>query len=257
MEAYQQVGKNRVVINFAAFLCCESGKIVAPQFAIFAHGLGSALKLHGTADVSAVWLIVVAREVIGNGTKRRMQNGTVQALVVVQHDQLPVGLHLIRDAPMGAQISHLPMQELLRQIFQLTGKRGGLCGEVDEDVSVPDVRMNAIEGIVFAAEAVMGMGSADEAPVESVGPTVIAALDPTGEMSFIAGADAGTAMPAHIEKRLQRATRVASNDDTFARNFAEKIVARRRDLVGSPGADPVLAVEAFKFVAEQIRVSVV
>ena len=117
--------------------------------------------------------------------------------------------------------------------------------------------MHAIEGIVFAAEAGVGMGSADEAPVESVGPTVIAALDPAGEMSFAAGADAGTAMPAYIEKRPQRATPVASNDDTFARDFAEKIVARRRDLVGSPGADPVLAVEAFEFVAEEIRVCVV
>ena len=54
------------------------------------------------------------------------KNGTVQALVVVQHDQLPVGLHLVLDAPMDSQLSHLPMLELLRQIFQLSGQRGGL-----------------------------------------------------------------------------------------------------------------------------------
>jgi len=82
-------------------------------------------------------------------------------------------------------------------------------------VSVPDVSMNAIEGIIFAAEAILCMGRADETPVERVGPTVIAALDPAGEMSFGAGANAGTAMPAHVEKRPQQSTPVTSHDDAF------------------------------------------
>jgi len=121
-------------------------------------------------------------------------------------------------------------------------------------VSVPDVGMNAIERIIFAAEAVARMGSSDEAAIESVSPTVIATLDPAGEMSFGAGADASAAMPAHVEKRPQRATRVASNDDAFTRNLAQKIIARRRDLMSAAGADPGLAVEAFEFVAEQVGV---
>jgi hypothetical protein len=68
-------------------------------------------------------------------------------------------------------------------------------------VSVPDVGMHAIEGIVFAAEAVVYVGRADETSVESVGPTVIAALDSSGEMPFGAGTDPGAAMPADVEKR--------------------------------------------------------
>ena len=67
--------------------------------------------------------------------------------------------------------------------------------------------VNAIEGIIFAAEAILRVGSADEAPVESVGPTVIAALDSSREVSFGAGTDAGAAMPAHVEERPHRATR--------------------------------------------------
>src|ERR1035437_7190998 len=117
--------------------------------------------------------------------------------------------------------------------------------------------MNAIEGIVFAAEAVLHMGSAEAPPVESVGPTVIAALDASVEMSFGAGADAGAAMPAHVEKRPQRAIFVASNDDAFIRDRAQKIVARRRHLIGAADADPGLAVEAFQFVAEKVGVRVV
>src|SRR5215475_3426848 len=102
-----------------------------------------------------------------------MQDGTVQALVVVQHDQLPVGLHHIFDLPISPQLRHLPMPELRGQIIQLMGKRGGIWAEVNEDVSVPDVGMNTIEGIVFAAEAVVGVRSSDQTAVEAVGPTVI------------------------------------------------------------------------------------
>ena len=96
-----------------------------------------------------------------------------------------------------------------------------------------------------------------EAPVESIGPTVIAALDSPGEMSLGGGADAGSAMSADVEKRAQRITLVPRNDDAFTRDLAQKIVARRWDVIGAPGADPGLAVEAFEFVAEDIGVRVV
>src|SRR5581483_5029556 len=121
----------------------------------------------------------------------------------------------------------------------------------------PDVGVNAIQGIVFAAEAIMHVGSAHQAAVKSVGPAVIATLDPPGEMSFSAGADAGAAMAAHVEKGSQRATRVASDNDAFIRDLAEKIVARLRNLVDAPGANPTLTVEAFELGAEEIGICVV
>jgi len=124
-------------------------------------------------------------------------------------------------------------------------------------VSIPDVGMNGIEGIISAAEAVVRVWSADEAPVESVGPTVIAALDPSGEMPLGAGTDSGPAMSADVEKRQQRVSPVTRNDDALTGDIAKKIVARRRELFGPPGADPVLAVEAFEFLTEEIEVCVV
>jgi hypothetical protein len=117
--------------------------------------------------------------------------------------------------------------------------------------------MNAIEGIIFATEAVVYVRSADESPVESISPTVIAALDPSGKTPFGAGTDAGTSMPADVEKRPQRVALVSRNDDAFTGHLAQKIVARRGDLVGAPGADPVLAIEAFEFVTKEIGVRVV
>jgi hypothetical protein len=124
-------------------------------------------------------------------------------------------------------------------------------------VSVPDVGMNAIEGIVLTTETVVDMGSAEKAPVESVGPTVIAALDASGEMPLGAGTDAGTTMPTHVEKRPQRAALVASDDQAFTGDLAQKIVAWSRDLIGAPGADPGLAIEAFDLVAEKIGIRVI
>src|SRR5579864_2079765 len=117
--------------------------------------------------------------------------------------------------------------------------------------------MNAIKRIVFVAEAVTCVGGADEATFESVGPTVIATLDPSGEMPFGAGTNAGTTMSADVEKCAKRVTPVPGNDDAFTRDLAQKIIAWRRDLVGAPGADPGLAVESFEFVAEDIGVCVV
>jgi hypothetical protein len=76
-------------------------------------------------------------------------------------------------------------------------------------------------------------------------------------MSFGSGADAGTAMSTHVEERPHRATPVTSNDDAFIRDFAQIIVSRRWYLVGAPGANPSLAVEAFELVTEEIGVGVI
>src|ERR1700758_2869522 len=46
MQAQQQIRKDRIVINFAAFVCVKSGKVVAPQLTIFAHRFGASPELH-------------------------------------------------------------------------------------------------------------------------------------------------------------------------------------------------------------------
>ena len=81
----------------------------------------------------------------------------------------------------------------------MMGKRGGIWAEVNEDVSVPDVGMNTIEGIVFAAEAVVGVRSSDQTAVEAVGPPVIRAGKVTRAAATAIG-DTGAAVAADIEK---------------------------------------------------------
>src|SRR5215475_3857039 len=117
--------------------------------------------------------------------------------------------------------------------------------------------MNAIEGILFGAEAVLGVRSCDQAAVEAIGPTVVAALNPPGKMSFWAGANAGATVTADVEERPQRVISVTRNDDAFTRDVAQKVVTPLCNPVGTTGADPVVTVEAFEFFAEEIGVRVV
>jgi len=67
-------------------------------------------------------------------------------------------------------------------------------------VPVPDVDINRIERIVFAAEAMVCVRRADQAAIESVRPSVIAALDPPVKMSLGLRTDASTTVPADIEE---------------------------------------------------------
>ena len=50
---------------------------------------------------------------------------------------------------------------------------------------------------------------------------------------------------------------IAGNDDAFISDFAKKILARIRNLVGASSTDPHFAVEPFKFVAENLQIGVV
>jgi len=83
------------------------------------------------------------------------------------------------------------------------GEGAGVSVEINEDVSVPNIGMNPIQRIIFAAKAVLGVRSPDQAAVEAVGPTVIAALNPPGEASLGAGANAGATMTADVEESSQ------------------------------------------------------
>jgi hypothetical protein len=117
--------------------------------------------------------------------------------------------------------------------------------------------MYAVQRIIFAAEAVVGVRRSNQAAVEAVSPTVVAALDPPGEMSLRAGANAGATMPANVEECSQRVISVTRNNDAFARNLAQKVVPRLWNAAYTPDADPVFVVEAFEFFAEEAGVRVI
>src|SRR5262249_44897761 len=101
------------------------------------------------------------------------------------------------------------------------------------------------------------MRGADQRAVEAIGPAVVPALYSPGKPSFALGTDAGSAMPAHVEKRPHRAGLVTGENDAFARHLTREIISGGGNLVGASGADPRLAIESLDFVAEKNRVRVV
>jgi hypothetical protein len=57
-------------------------------------------------------------------------------------------------------------------------------------------------------------------------------------------------MAADVVERLDRAGIAANNDDAFARDLPERIVALVGNVFGASGADPVFEEEAIELAAE-------
>src|SRR5260370_36821361 len=64
-------------------------------------------------------------------------------------------------------------------------------------------------------------------------------------------------MPAHIVERVDRVRRAARDDDAFARDMAQKVIARIRNRLRAPGADPACPVEALHLLPENIAARIV
>ena len=120
--------------------------------------------------------------------QQRMDDRAVQAFVVVLHDQLPVGAHVVFDALHHPQIRHRPGSKAGRKIAELRAQRRLAPAEVDEDVPVPHLARDAMKREVVAREPVDGvhLRRADQPSIQIVGPAVIRTLDAAGK-----GAGAG------------------------------------------------------------------
>src|SRR5205807_9076170 len=144
VQAQKQMLIKRVVTHQLSLLRTETGEIVAPPDTIHAHRLRTRPELHRAADVGGLWRIVVPAHRIGYSAEHRMQNGTVQAFVVIRNSQLPVCLYLVNALLVQAQILKPPRRKLLRQVAQLLGARLSTRGQVQKNGSVPNAQMNSM-----------------------------------------------------------------------------------------------------------------
>src|SRR5258707_12393567 len=258
VEAQKEVGIDGVVVDLFALLLVESREIVGAAAAIEAHGLSVAAESHRTADVGRLRKRVVRAEIVGQTIQTRVKHRAVQAFVVVDDDELPIGLHFINDALVHLEILHAPGSEFLGQVGELRGGRAGLRGEVDEDVAVPHSRRNFVQWIVFTAKiGFLHVWSADERTVQRIGPAVIGTLDASGKCALGGSAQARAAMAAHIIESADLAARIAGDDNALAGDVAQEVVAGPRNLTGAAGANPGLAIKALELFAENVRVGVI
>ena len=198
--------------------------------------------------------------------ERRMQVRAVQALVVVEDDQLPVRLHVVDDAAAETEIAHAPRGERDRADprVALAGQRaaGGLPGQRRDPAREkrtrcrPNLAAGAMQRIVVLRELGRHVRRREQLAVERVGPVVIRALDAIDEMTFGLIAQPRAAMAADVEQRVNLARRVARDDDALVAERAREVVAGVRNLIGAAGADPAVEIEALELGAIEVRVGV-
>src|SRR5439155_20366687 len=188
--------------------------------------------------------VIVAAQVVSQLAELGMQHGTVEELVVILDDQLPVGLHVIPAALIEGRLLHAPVGELLRQIVELAGERCGSRIESHEKMPVPDVGGHGVQGILLARQ-VFHVGRADQFASEPVSPAMVRTLNASRKFAFGGGTDARASVAAHIVESANLAAIITIDDDAFVPNFPQEKVAWVGNLIGTSGADPALTKEAF------------
>src|SRR5690348_12997013 len=126
-------------------------------------------------------------------------------------------------------------------------------------MAVPHAGGNAVQRIVFAAETApfLHVRGADKPAIKAVGPAVVGALDAAGKGSLRLRTHARAAMAANVVEGANLPALVAGNDDTFARELAQEVVTRARDLVGASGTYPGAAKEAFHLLLKHLGIGVI
>src|SRR5262249_26491865 len=160
-----------------------------------AHGLGAVAETHGAADVILGRSFIIGAKIIGQAIEARVQDWAVEALIVVEDDEFPVGFDVVDGALLQAEVLHAPGGKFFGKATELLAQRLGIGAEIQKDVTVPGLGIDRVERIILADKIdFLHVRSAEQAAIKRVGPAVIGALDAALEMAFILGADAGAAV---------------------------------------------------------------
>jgi hypothetical protein len=149
-----------------------------------APGGGEAVAAAGQRHAAVIPLRVVGCAAAEGGHDRDqlgVHRGTVQALVVVVNQDLPVGLHLGHRAvadPQRRQVEARQRQRGEVLICQRLLERHRIGVEVDEQEALPDRDLDRPQAQAVAVDLVLAhVGRSDQAAFEGVGPGVVGALD--------------------------------------------------------------------------------
>lgn len=94
------------------------------------------------------------------------------------------------------------------------------------------------------------MWRAEQAAIQPVGPTVVRALNSSGETSFWRRTQARPPVTADVIESFYRGCITANHNNAFARYLAQEIVAGVGNVAGASGADPTFKKETLDLAAE-------
>jgi len=127
---------------------------------------------------------------------------------------------------------------------------------MQKDIPLPDATTSAMQRVIIFAEPGRHVRRGQQPASQIVCPRMVGTLDALDEMPVGLLAQARAAMTAHVEQRVNGARRVTCDDDALAADRTGEIFAGSRDLIGAPGADQAVEVEAVELPAKEVGVGI-
>ena len=168
-----------------------------------------------------------------------MRGQAVVALAVILDRQLPVALDRVVAAVRDLRMPEIPGREQRPEVALDRVERHGIRVEVDEDHSLEDPGVQTPEPELRLVDALRREGERAQRAVEPVGPAVVLADEPR-LVALRRIADARAAVPAHVEQGVHAPLPVPDQDDGFARDLEQEVVALVRDPADVPDVLPGL-----------------
>ena len=194
-----------------------------------------------------------------------VDRGAVVALHEVLDDELPVGLHVVGDAPADVELVDLPALDDVA-VTEPPGDRAGdrvlerrrLVGQADPDVAEPLPQVDRDQPVLRAVDVLhlREVRRRDERPVEGVGPGVVPALQLALAGARLLHADAGAAVPADVEERAQLPVTAADDQHVLPADVDGLERAGGRHVGGARGGEPVRLEDLRLLLLEDRRVGV-
>ncbi len=124
--------------------------------------------------------------------------------------------------------------------------------QVEEDVTVPNVGLHAVERIVALTKVrhLVHVRRAEEPAVEPIGPRVIRALNAAGECPCRFGAQARAAVPADVVEGVNVPVGRRRHDDAVAVDLSQHVLTGPCDLFHTTGAEPHRSKQGLEFTTE-------
>src|SRR5882724_5768694 len=165
-----------------------------------------------------------------------MHARTMQALVVVFPENLPIALDGLEQDVADDQLSEGPRVEPIQRQIENLLKRRRIVGQRNEDESIPFLHADLVERKIGHIETagVSFRRSAQQIPLQIVSPSVVRTDDGAGAQQSIGlAAQGGAAMPAGVVKALQDTPIVAYQEYPLVAQFKRSERARTRHVAGS------------------------
>ena len=256
-EADHQIWKAQLTLVANFFVFAQAGKRRAIRRPLLSKSVGA----------GAMWNSVFPVEIrtaglleVGNDfTKFRVKAPAVVALVIVLHDELPIGGHIVGDAmarsKRGKRITASPFNRRpkLRPHAVFFSCCCGRQIQVQEEKSAPRVHSDGIQRKIFFAEAfrIFQVWRSEKLTLQIVCPLMIRAADRTGRRDaslemyipiciILGSTKARTTVAAYVVMGAQFTLHRSNDENTLSRNFQNPRTPRGGELLLAAGAKPVL-----------------